>query len=427
MLSEAWGNGSNSTAARPERRNLLSGDAMNVKRFDALPRLIYVNAVFIVGTLGTLITPAVLESWAKLRWSQSQLGLVAALELATLATGSLSGLYWQRRWPWRRVALGSLLLAIFANLACVIRNDFVSVCFARSAAGLSAGFLCAIYSAFLANTRSPGKVIAVTNFIQIGLEALFIFGAATVFQRLGASGLFFLLTALSLVLVPLLSLLPRGWPEGDGGEATVHPVSRRQASIGYVLLLAFVPYIVVQTGVYTFLGELGRLVAHLSAEQSLRIIGISVVFSSLGSVGAYVLNDRVGFALPIGCAIALTGGMIFAMIFASRSASWFLIHISTLQIAWIALGCYLYSALIHYNNLLVPAATSLSSFGSAFGAGAVGFVLEHGGVTAIPLLTSGAMATTAMLTIPVLIRARRVEKAISPTPMAISVPSLGLD
>ena len=47
-----------------------------------------------------------------------------------------------------------------------------------------------------------------------------------------------------------------------------------------MLLLAFVPYIVVQTGVYTFLGEFGRLVAHLSAEQSLHIIGISVVFSS---------------------------------------------------------------------------------------------------------------------------------------------------
>jgi predicted MFS family arabinose efflux permease len=395
-------------------RHTASGSEMSAARFDTFARLVYVNALFIVGTLGTLIAPALLESWAALHWSESQLGQVAALELVTLASGSLSGLYWQRRWSWRQVAFVSLVLAIIANLACVVLHSFAIVCIARSVAGFAGGLLCAIYSAFLANTRSPGKVIAVTNFIQIGIEALFIFGAATVFQRLGASGLFFLLTALSLVLVPLLSLLPRGWPEGDGGEATVHKVSRRQASIGYMLLLAFVPYIVVQTGVYTFLGEFGRLVAHLSAEQSLHIIGISVVFSSLGSVGAYVLNDRVGFALPIGCAIALTGGMVFAMIFASRSASWFLFHISTLQIAWIALGCYLYSALIHYNNLLVPAATSLSSFGSAFGAGAVGFVLEHGGVTAIPLLTSGAMAMTAMLTIPVLIRARRVEIASAP-------------
>jgi predicted MFS family arabinose efflux permease len=389
-------------AARPARRcNLPSGDAMNVKRFDTLARLIYVNAVFIVGTLGTLITPAVLESWAKLRWSQSQLGLVAALELATLATGSLSGLYWQRRWPWRRVALGSLLLAIFANLACVIRNDFVSVCFARSAAGLSAGFLCAIYSAFLANTRSPGKVIAVTTFIQIGIEALFVFCATAVFRWLGSTGLFILMIALSGVLIPMLGILPRGWPTDASALPKLHG-SQHQSLVGFMLLLAFIPYIMVQTGVYTFLGEFGRLAANLSPEQSLRAIGIAVVFSSLGSVAAYLLNDRAGFLLPIGIAILATGGMMFATIFASRSASLFLLNISLLQIAWIFLGCYLYSALIYFNNLLVPAATSLSSFGSAFGASAVGLVLEHGGLPGTLILTTAALSLTALLTIPFL-------------------------
>src|ERR1700722_11848193 len=232
---------------------------MNVKRFDTLARLCYVNALFIVGTLGTLIAPALLESWARLQWSQSQLGLVAALELATLAAGSLSGLYWQRRWSWRQVALGSLLLAILANVACIVREDFVSVCIARSAAGLSAGFLCAIYSAFLANTKSPGKVIAVTTFIQIGIEALFVFCAATVFQRLGSNGIFVLMTALFIVLVPLLGVLPRGWPEGDRSDPTNLRASQKKSVTGYMLVLAFVPYIMVQTGVYTFLGEFGRL------------------------------------------------------------------------------------------------------------------------------------------------------------------------
>jgi predicted MFS family arabinose efflux permease len=400
---------------------------MTVARFDVPQRLIYVNALFIVGTLGTLITPAILESWAALQWSQSQLGLVAALELVTLASGSLSGLYWQRRWPWRHVALVSLVLAIVANLACVIQHGFVLVCVARSAAGLAGGFLCAIYSAFLANTQSPGKVIAVTTFIMIGIEALFIFCASTVFQRLGSNGLFILMTALFVVLLPMLGVLPRGWPESDRSDPTIRRVSPKQPVIGYMLLLAFIPYIMVQTGVYTFLGEFGRLVAHLSAEQSLRTIGISVVLSSLGSVAAYVLNDRAGFVFPIGSAIAVTGGMMFAMIFASRSAALFLFNISLLQIAWIALGCYLYSALIHYNNLLVPAATSLSSFGSALGAGAVGFALEHGGVTATLILTTGALALAAILTIPVLIRARQLEKEIVPTQMAIALPNLGLD
>jgi hypothetical protein len=97
---------------------------------------------------------------------------------------------------------------------------------------------------------------------------------------------------------------------------------------------------------------------------------------------------------------------MFAVIFLSRSAALFLFNISLLQIAWIFLGCYLYSALIHFNNLLVPAATSLSSFGSAFGASAVGLVLEHDGLPGTLFLTTGALSLTALLTLPFLSRAR---------------------
>ena len=49
-------------------------------RFDSLGRLAYVNALFIIGTLGTLITPAMLDGWAQLKWSATRLGAVAAVE-----------------------------------------------------------------------------------------------------------------------------------------------------------------------------------------------------------------------------------------------------------------------------------------------------------------------------------------------------------
>ena len=58
-----------------------------MQRFDTLARLIYVNALFIVGTLGTLIAPALLESWATLHWSQSQLGLVAGVPAGPVSSG----------------------------------------------------------------------------------------------------------------------------------------------------------------------------------------------------------------------------------------------------------------------------------------------------------------------------------------------------
>jgi predicted MFS family arabinose efflux permease len=369
-------------------------------RFDSLPRLAYVNALFIIGTLGTLITPALLEGWAHLRWTSTQLGVAAAMELAGLAAGSLTGLYWQTRWRWRRVALAALIVGIAANAACMVVKDYAGVCLLRALVGVSGGLLTALYSAVLANSRSPGRIIAVTTFIQIGVEAAFMFSTTSVFERLGSSGLFILMAALFAALLPFLSWLPPAWPSAsDAAQETQITRGSRRA---YPLLFSFVPFIVVQTGVYTFLGEFGRVAANLSVDVTLRAIGISVVLSSLGSVAAYVLNDRIGLRLPIGGAILLMTAMLLGMILGSRSAAWFVFYISLLQIGWIFLNCYLYSALIDANNLLVPAATPFSTLGSVVGASAMGYVLDHGGMMSALALTLGSMLLTALLTLPFL-------------------------
>jgi len=370
-------------------------------RFDSLPRLAYVNALFIIGTIGTLITPAMLDGWAQLRWSATRLGAVAAIELAGLAAGSLSGLYWQRRWHWRPVALAAILVAIAGNAVCVIAKDFAGICVLRALVGVAGGLLTALYSAVLANSRSPGRVIAVTTFIQIGVEASFMFSAASVFERLGRSGLFVVMAGLFIMLVPFLALLPAKWPTATTDDPREFEGPQRSWR-AYPLLLSFVPFIVVQAGVYTFLGEFGRLAANLSVEATLHAIGISVVLSSLGSVAAYWLNDRIGIRLPIGGAVLLMTGMLFGMILASRSAALFLFYISLLQIGWIFLNCYLYSALIDANNLLVPAATPSSALGSVVGASAMGYVLDHGGMIGSLILTVGSMVLTAILTMPFL-------------------------
>jgi predicted MFS family arabinose efflux permease len=279
-------------------------------------------------------------------------------------------------------------------------KDFAFVCVLRALVGVSGGLLSALYSAVLANSRSPGRIIAVTTFIQIGVEAAFMFSTTSVFERLGSSGLFILMAALFATLLPFLSGLPPAWPSESAAAQDTQgtPGSRR----AYPLLFSFIPFIVVQTGVYTFLGEFGRVAANLPVDVTLRAIGASVVLSSLGSVAAYALNDRVGLRLPIAGAILLMTAMLLGMILGSRTAALFVCYISLLQIGWVFLNCYLYSALIDANNLLVPAATPSSAFGSVVGASAMGYVLDHGGMMGALALTVGSMLLTALLALPFL-------------------------
>ena len=174
------------------------------------------------------------------------------------------------------------------------------------------------------------------------------------------------------------------------------------------MLFSFIPFILVQAGVYTFLGEFGRVAANLSVDVTLRAIGTSVVLSSLGSVAAYALNDRIGLRFPIAGAILVMTAMLLGMILGSHSAALFVFYISLLQIGWIFLNCYLYSALIDANNLLVPAATPVSALGSVVGASAMGYVLDHGGMIGALALTMASMLITALLTVPFL-RSRAVD------------------
>ena len=154
------------------------------------------------------------------------------------------------------------------------------------------------------------------------------FSTASVFDRLGSSGLFLLMAGLFVALLPFLALLPRKWPTATAAGSRE---SQRPPRIMARLPVApsFVPFIVVQAGVYTFLGEFGRIAANLSVDATLHVIGISVVLSSLGSVAAYWLNDRIGLRSPIGGAIVVMSGMLFGMVLGSRSAALFLSYISS--------------------------------------------------------------------------------------------------
>ena len=64
----------------------------------------------------------------------------------------------------------------------------------------------------------------------------------------------------------------------------------------------------------------------------------------------------------------------------SKNCAKSLLSISVLQIAWIFLNCTLCAALINANNLLVPAASTVSCVGASCAATAMGTVFERGGL-----------------------------------------------
>ena len=127
-----------------------------------------------------------------------------------------------------------------------------------------------------------------------------------------------------------------------------------------------------------------------------------------GNVVAAVLAGVFGYIFGIGAVF----GVMAAMASASLVATWFIDpkkidHRAARGLSGkegeAASG---WSTLASSKPLLVLAATPLSSFGSAFGASAMGYVLQHGGLIGSMWLAVGALGLTALLTMPFLYRTR---------------------
>lgn len=389
--------------------------------FDSPGRVAYVSALFVAGVLALSITPALFAGWsARFHWSDTRLGEVASVELGAFALASASALYWQKRWDWRTVALSALVVLVVANLGCLPLGDFGAICIARAAAGIGAGLLAGVFTAFLANSAAPDRVVAITTFAQILAAAVALALAASLAKRFGLGGLYALLALGPLSLIPSLGVLPRRWPtqtdpsfaDATRGGDVANPLDvEKTFPDGLPFLLAFLPFSIFQAGMFSFLGTIGQTTAHLTSAQALYVLSLAAVASAAGPAAAYLLHDRAGIALTIAAAIALEIALTFGIVSGPYSMSVFFAYAASLQAGWTFLVCYLYAALVSANAPLTSGATSVSAIGSAVGSAVVGLAIDRQGLAAASLVSVFCLLGIAVCTLP-FIRTRRERSAI---------------
>ncbi len=238
------------------------------------------------------------------------------------------------------------------------KTSTAGTCVLRALVGLCGGLLTALYSAALANSKITG-----TDYCRHHIHSNHRRSNVYVLDCLGirATG-------------RVRSFHPNGSAVCCFGSISIFfavhgPVSaphekkalpeKRSSWRAYPLLFSFIPFIAVQTGVFTFFGEFGRMTNNLSVDATLRAIGISVILSSRGgSVAAYLLQRSHRPADPYrGSRLANDRDVVGNNLGFPFGRVVLVLHL-LLQIGYVFLECYLYSALIDANNFsLVPAAT----------------------------------------------------------------------
>lgn len=358
--------------------------------FSAPASIAFVVAMFVVATIPTMVTPLLVDVWREaFGWSEADLGLVAALELGGFACGAASALYWQKRWSWRPLAAGALVVMAGANAACAFVDTLALMGTARLLCGIGAGIVSGIHLAFVANTRSPGRIIAIVTLCQLLTQAAVFLLAEPMAEAVGTGGLYALMAGSTALCLGFLQLLPKGWPPESVEETEI-------GTGGVPFLLAFLPYGAFQSGVFAFFGFLGSKGAGLDAHQISKAIGISVFGSALGPIGAFVLDRRAGLMLPIMASIVIQI-VVVALLTMTRYEVWqFIVYISVLQAGWAFLSCYLYIVLIDAAPELTAASIPLTTLSGGIGAFGVGALIDAFGSNGMMIGSAAMLALIAV-------------------------------
>src|ERR1700730_9170022 len=169
------------------------------------------TSLLTIGPLALAMMPVLMIGLAeRFHWSEARSALVATIELNAFAVATVSGLYWQRRWNWRWLAVVATLVIVVANLAATRASGFSGLACARVVAGAASGLLVALYFAFLPSTRSPDRVGSIATFAQVVSQVGGYYASSWLLQQWGLNGLYVLIAIVATLLLPFVKWIPTG-------------------------------------------------------------------------------------------------------------------------------------------------------------------------------------------------------------------------
>jgi len=267
-------------------------------------------AVMIVGIVGVLIAglqPQLLGTLAREgRLSDAQLGLTATIELLAmgLAAGATGLLIKPVRL--RTVTLAATIIVVLADYATPSLSG-AEIMLLRIVAGLASGVLIWIAIGLIARTAMPerwaGIYLMTQTLAQFGVAAIL----ANVIPVSGAHGGFLTLGGISLIALPCLAFLPRGYPPLERGEERtgLPPAAGMAALVSALIYLAFV------VGLWVYLEPL----------------------AVRGGVDA----GAIALAVPIGLGAQVGGALLATLIIGRVNALWVVLATAAVNLVLLAI------------------------------------------------------------------------------------------
>ena len=257
-----------------------------------------------IGISAFLVLPLLVGAVADdLNLNASQVGNLAATELAGAAVGCVLAMFWVRRVNWR--VAGSIALTILGsvNLFSLLIDEFLPLLSIRFFAGLGAGSVLSLSLTALSDTRNPEHSFGLSVAAQVAFQVAGFLILPFVVEIWGVDGVYFLLGILILSsLITVRWLPPYGVIQTTTGTSKL--ALRPKALLG---LAGCMMYLVNVGCIWTYIERMG-----VASGFTSKFIGTGLAAAvAMGIVGALTaswLRDRYGRLRPL--AVATLGTVV---------------------------------------------------------------------------------------------------------------------
>lgn len=289
--------------------------------------------------------PVISTAWVGLLgFSEEQVGRVVGADLGGLAAGAIVTAFFIKRFNRRWIAFFGILIAIVANGACMIFQDYHVVWLLRLISGFGGGIYTAVAVATLGGGTHPARSYTLMMLAFAFSQAL----EMHLLPKLPMNGIYLVFILFFLSTVPFLSWIPkhpvvhRKDPDSSTGtlhNERFHP-SRKSASrfLPWLCMVAiFLTYI--NIGAYWTYIELAALQQGIAESWIVPLLTWVSLGSIAGCLVAMVISDRFGISKPL--LFSLVGmALIVGLLGIEINHTSLIISLSMFNLLWIFIDVY---------------------------------------------------------------------------------------
>jgi predicted MFS family arabinose efflux permease len=314
--------------------------------------------------------PVISTAWVDhLGFTEVQVGRVAGADLGGLAIGAVISALFVATVNRRYLATGAALVAIAANVLCIVYQTYEVTLWLRLLAGIGAGVYTGIAVATIGGHSRPAFAFGLELFAFAGSQG----AELKLLPYLSMEGIYIALIATYIVGLIFISWLPKHPVEKaldvevDVEEAGGKHHAEHQHVPAYVpwLVLGAIVLTYINIGAYWTYIELSTVDSDASREWVASMLWVSSVFSVIGCLFAVLLSNRYGLARPLLVTLVFQASIVLMLTFGITNAT-VAISMFFFNFCWIFVDIYQAATIANVDRsgrfpAMIPAAQGLGN------------------------------------------------------------------